>query len=69
MSSSKFEQIKEKIIRHVERTMAYCQGASRDDFFNNPMMQEACILNVLQIGELAAKVIEWEIDAEYSSSY
>ena len=65
MSSSKFEQIKEKIIRHVERTMAYCQGASRDDFFNNPMMQEACILNVLQIGELAAKVIEWEIDAEY----
>lgn len=65
MSNNRFEQIREKIIHHIERTISYCQDASSEDFFNNPMMQEACILNVLQIGELAAKAIEWGIDAEY----
>ncbi len=65
MSNTKSEQIKEKIIRHIERTMTYCHQASHDDFFNNPMLQEACILNVLQIGELAAKAIEWGIDTQY----
>lgn len=65
MSDNRFEQIRKKIIRHIERTITYCHDSTNEDFFSNPMLQEACILNVLQISELAAKAIEWGIDAEY----
>ena len=63
--NDRFEQIREKIIRHIERTMVYCQRASREEFFRDSMMQEACILNILQIGELADRAIEWKVDAEH----
>ncbi len=40
-------------------------GISREDFHDNIMIQEACILNVLQVGELAAKAIEYGIDEQH----
>ena len=48
MSSAEFEQIKNRMIRHIERAVGYCKNVSHDDFFQNQMMQEACIFNVLQ---------------------
>ena len=65
MNKDKYEQTCDKISRHIQHTLSYCQGVSRDDFFANRMLQEACIFNVLQVGELAAKAIELGIDNEH----
>ena len=65
MSKSKFDQTREKIGRHIQHTLDYCEGVSRDDFFANRMLQEACIFNVLQVGELAAKAMDYGMDEEY----
>ena len=65
MNSSKFEQIRERIIRHVQHTLEYCREATREEFNTNLMLQEACIFNVIQVGELAAKAIEWEMETQY----
>ena len=62
MSKNKSDQIQEKIRRHIQHTLEYCQGVSRDEFFANRMLQEACVFNVLQVGELSAKAMELGID-------
>lgn len=33
--------------------MEYCAGQTFDSFISNRMLQEACIFNVLQVGELS----------------
>ena len=53
MSSEKSRQILRKIITHIDHTLEYCQGESFESFMNNRMLQEACIFNILQIGELS----------------
>ena len=53
MSSEKSRQILQKIITHIDHTLEYCQGESFESFMNNRMLQEACIFNILQIGELS----------------
>ena len=65
MNMNKYEQIRERINRHIQHTLDYCQGISHDDFLENQMLQEACIFNILQIGELAAKVIEYGLDEDH----
>jgi len=65
MNSDKNRQILDKIARHIRHTLDYCRDISYDEFSSNRMLQEACIFNVLQVGELAAKAIEYEIDKEY----
>ena len=65
MSINKYEQIRKRINLHVQHTMEYCKGISHDEFLANQMLQEACIFNVLQIGELAAKAIEYGLDEEH----
>lgn len=65
MSVSKFDQISARISNHVRHTLEYCSGVTRESFLENRMLQEACIFNVLQIGELAARAIEYGIDREH----
>ena len=65
MNSSKYDQFREKIARHIQHTLDYCQTISKEEFNNNQMLQEACIFNVLQVGELASKVIEYGLDDEH----
>ncbi len=64
MSDSKFDQFRDKIIRHIQHTLDYCKSSSKEEFNQNLMMQEACIFNVLQVGELAAKIIEYGLEQE-----
>ena len=66
MNKDKYDQIREKISRHIQHTLNYCQDVSREDFFANQMLQEACIFNILQVGELAAEAIEYRIDEDHS---
>ena len=65
MSDSKYDQIGRKIKEHVQHTLEYCSGISHDGFMDNRMLQEACIFNVLQVGELAARAIEYGFDQEH----
>ena len=53
MSSEKSRQILQKIITHIDHTLEYCQNAIFESFMENRMLQEACIFNILQIGELS----------------
>ena len=53
MSSEKSRQILQKIITHIDHTLEYCQGETFESFMSNRMLQEACIFNILQIGELS----------------
>ncbi len=45
--------------------MEYCDSITLDDFMANRQLQEACIFNVLQVGELAARIIELGLDREH----
>ena len=66
MNSDKSAQIRAKIAERVSRTLDYCSGLDRDAFLSNTMLQEACVFNVLQIGELAARAIEYGFDQKDS---
>ena len=53
MNNNRIEQTLRKIIAHIDHTLEYCQGLDFDAFMDNRMLQEACVFNILQIGELA----------------
>ncbi len=65
MSNEKYIQICSRIANHVRKTMDYCSNVDYQAFANNAMLQEACVFNVLQVGELAAKVIEYGYDKSH----
>lgn len=62
MNPDKYSQIVQKITAHIQRTLSYCSGVSQEQFMADRMLQEACIFNILQVGELAARVIEYGLD-------
>ena len=53
MSNEKDRATLQRMSERIARTVAYCQGTSFDAFEHNTMLQEACVFNILQIGELA----------------
>lgn len=63
--SSKFDQISGRIAEHIRQTIDYCSGIDQDEFLNNRMLQDACVFHVLQVGEIAARAIEYGIDQEH----
>ena len=46
-------QIIEKIMKRISAALHYCENETLDSFNANAMLQEACVFNLLQIGELA----------------
>ena len=40
-----------KIVAFAEKAMLYCDGVGADDFGTNDMLVEACVFNLIQIGE------------------
>lgn len=51
--SNKIRQTLDKMLQRMERTLGYCAGQTFGSFQTNQMLQEACVFNILQIGELA----------------
>lgn len=46
--------ILEKIYNHVNTVLEYCTDcSSKEDFQNSSMRVEACVFNLMQVGELA----------------
>lgn len=66
MSDRKTVQTLKKIIDHITHTLEYCEGLDFDIFMNNRMLQEACVFNILQIGELAKNGLDESLIAEHS---
>lgn len=59
------KQVLEKICGHIESALKYCEGChSLDDFQSNSMRVEACVFNLMQIGELAKTSLSDECKAE-----
>ena len=54
-----------KIITHIEHTMEYCTDQDFDSFMANRMLQEACVFNILQIGELAKNGLDETFTEEH----
>ena len=65
MSNDKSRRILEKIVSHIDHTLEYCQGQTFESFMDNRVLQEACIFNLLQIGELS----KLGLDAGFTTSY
>lgn len=51
---AKDQQVLEKIYHHICSVLKYCADCERlDDFQEDSMRVEACVFNLMQIGELA----------------
>lgn len=62
------KKILEKILKHVTTTLEYCaQCESLQDFQNNNMRVEACVFNLMQIGELAKRDLSETVKLDISS--
>ncbi len=65
MSNSRNAQVLRKLITHIDHTLEYCDGLDFDAFMSNRMLQEACVFNVLQIGELTRNAL----DADFAAAH
>jgi len=65
MSTDKNKKVIKKIIAHIDNTLEYVNGQTIDSFTQNRMLQEACVFNVLQIGELAKNALDADIAVKY----
>lgn len=55
-------QVLRKIYQHITSTMTYCAECKNlEDFQNNTMRVEACVFNLMQIGELAKTSLSDEL--------
>ncbi|MCR4604384.1 MAG: DUF86 domain-containing protein [Eubacterium sp.] len=65
---SRDRQVLNKILDHVDRIMKYTHGCeSFEDFKSNKMCVEACIFNLMQLGELAKIGLSDDVKAEIKS--
>ena len=65
MSNSKDILTLHKIIERIDRATAYCKDHRFDTFMSDTMLQEACVFNILQIGELAKNGLSEELTAAH----
>lgn len=58
---AKDKQILQKIYEHICSVMKYCKNCSNlEEFQNDSMRVEACVFNLMQIGELAKQSLSDE---------
>lgn len=62
------KQVLMKINDHISAVLLYCRDCSTlEDFQNNSMRVEACVFNLMQIGELAKISLSDEAKSEINS--
>lgn len=58
-------QVLQKIAGHIEAVLHYCETyKALSDFEADPMCVEACVFNLMQIGELAKTALSDEIKTQ-----
>lgn len=66
--NSKDQQILSKIYEHVASVLLYCENCeSFEDFQKNSMRVEACVFNLMQVGELAKSSLSEEVKSRIPS--
>ena len=50
-----------KIVERIRRILSYCGEQTYESFEANTMLQEACVFNILQIGELSKHSLSDEL--------
>ena len=46
------------MMKYIDKILKYSSGMNYEEFKENEMVQEACVFNISQLGELANKVDE-----------
>ena len=69
MSNEKTLRTLQRMIERMERTLQYCQNESFASVQSNLMLQEACVFNLLQIGELAHNGLDEAFSRRILSSH
>ena len=65
---NKDKQVLQKINTHIASVIDYCKDCSSlEDFESNPMRVEACVFNLMQIGELAKTALSDETKASINT--
>ncbi|MGE4214614.1 MAG: DUF86 domain-containing protein [Anaerotignaceae bacterium] len=54
-----------KIIERINSVLLYCKECNYETFEANTMLVEACVFNILQIGELSKQSLSDEFKEEY----
>lgn len=54
-----------KIIERINNIIKYCNGCNYEEFERNLMLTEACVFNILQIGELSKKALSDDFKEKY----
>ncbi len=58
----------QKIYGHISAVISYCESCnSLDDFQAEPMRIEACVFNLMQIGELAKTALSDDVKSQITS--
>lgn len=63
---AKDEIVLGKIIDRIDTILRYCDGYDGKRFEENTMLVEACVFNILQIGELSKQALSDAFKEEYS---
>ncbi len=53
-----------KMIGYIEKITTYCRDYDYESFTENPLLTEACVFNLSQLGELATK-----LDKEFTEKH
>jgi uncharacterized protein with HEPN domain len=56
-----------KIMQRIDAVQGYCQGLRFQDFSGNTMLTEACVFNLLQIGEICNQELSSAFKSKYNS--
>ena len=59
-------KIIEKIIVYAEKVASYCNGLNEEQFLANTVIIEACVFNIIQIGE-SARLLDAEFMAKHNN--
>lgn len=66
--NEKDKQVLQKIYQHLTAVLTYCEACDTlETFQENSMRVEACVFNLMQIGELAKISLSEEAKAEIST--
>lgn len=53
-----------KMLGYIEKILNYCTDTTYTEFSNNPILTEACVFNLSQLGELTTK-----LDVDFTQKY
>ncbi|NCC75648.1 MAG: DUF86 domain-containing protein [Clostridia bacterium] len=63
----KDKRVIDKIMHRIQLILQYCEGLHYEQFTQNTMISEACVFNLLQIGEMCNKDLSDELKKKYGN--